>query len=64
MKTVILDLFWDNLANGGSISDIVQIIDNTKYYWRSYSDNKLILDSTVDFLESMRKTYGSQLNFS
>lgn len=64
MKTIILDLFWDKLANGGSLSDIIQIIDGTKYYWRSYSDNRLILNSTIGFLESMKRVYGSQLNFS
>ena len=36
---IVLEVFWNEELNGGRIEDIVQVIDDTKYYWKCHSCN-------------------------
>lgn len=63
INPVVISVFWDNKSNGMPI-DSVQIIDNTKYFWRSYADNQIVKMSILEFLEHMKTTKFSQMNFS
>lgn len=62
-KPIVMEVFWDESANGKPFNNI-QLIDDTTYFWRSYVDNKLVKMSIYDFLERMKVVPEYQMNFS
>ena len=63
IKPVVLEVFWDSQSNGKSVYDL-QILDDTQYIWRSYADNQFVKMSFFKFLERMKSTKLTQMNFS
>lgn len=52
---VDLDMFWDEEKNGGKIEDIVQTIDDTKYYWMCLGCFRSYHATVYEFLDKAKK---------
>lgn len=59
---IVLEVFWNEELNGGRIEDIVQVIDDTKYYWKCHSCNGYYCASIMEFLCSCESSIWCQLN--
>ena len=49
-KPIVMEVFWDESANGKPFNSI-QLIDDTTYFWRSYVDNKLVKMSIYIYIK-------------
>lgn len=57
---VDLDMFWDEEKNGGKIEDIIQTIDDTKYYWMCLGCFRSYQATVYEFLDKAKKEHSSQ----
>lgn len=57
---VDLDVFWDEEKNGGKIEDIIQTIDDTKYYWMCLGCFRSYQATVYEFLDKAKKEHSSQ----
>lgn len=57
---VDLDMFWDEKKNGGKIEDIIQTIDDTKYYWMCLGCFRSYQATVYEFLDKAKKEHSSQ----
>lgn len=57
---VDLDMFWDEKKNGGKIEDIIQTIDDTKYYWMCFGCFRSYQATVYEFLDKAKKEHSSQ----
>ena len=57
---VDLDMFWDEEKNGGKIEDIIQTIDDTKYYWMCFGCLGSYQATVYEFLDKVKKEHSSQ----
>lgn len=63
INPIVIDLFWSS-ENGGSFSDVVQVVDDTEYLWNCYNCGKVVPLTIMSFLTRMRNTvFECQLNF-
>lgn len=57
---VDLDMFWDEEKNGGKIEDIIQTINDTKYYWMCLGCFRSYQATVYEFLDKAKKEHSSQ----
>lgn len=61
-EPVVIDLYWNEKLNGGRIEDVVQFIDNTRYYWNCYNCGNTYYLSVMGFLTRMNARKISQFS--
>lgn len=57
---VDLDMFWNEEKNGGKIEDIIQTINDTKYYWMCLGCFRSYQATVYEFLDKAKKEHSSQ----
>lgn len=62
MNPIVISVFWNEKMNGGKINNVVQCINDTKYYWNCYNCNSIYTDTILNFLGSMFKVKNGQFN--